>query len=244
MRDDKVWMGRCWIQSDSPCQESCLSFKFLPSPRTHNHPSTQNLSCMGGRISTLTVGTCDSSWGASKQKRDPRDWFQGEICHRALEDQPALQGMKDVYLAFNTSQSHQPHLCVTVTTTSHPTLLMVPEFISPLRTEGEATGTAVGKSRKNTKSLTFLELLLPPIYRENTRFISGVCRDCRYQGHYLVSWSIFLRELGGKCFGNIELIHIFLFTNTQRTIMLQPYHEGKAINLNTEELRGLISIWT
>ena len=109
--------------------------------------------------------------------KGPMRQIQGEICHRALEDQPALQGLKDVYLAFNTSQSHQHHLCVTVTTTSHPTLLMVPESISPLRTEGEATGTAVGKSRKNTKSLTFLELLLPPVYKENTRFISGVRKD-------------------------------------------------------------------
>ena len=50
--------------------------------------------------------------------------------------------------------------------------------ISPLRSEGEATGTAVGKSRKNTKSLTGLELLLLPIYKENTHFISGVHKDC------------------------------------------------------------------
>ena len=34
----------------------------------------------------------------------------------------------------------------------------------------------------------------------NTRFISGVCRNCTYQGQYLVSWSIFLRELEGEIF--------------------------------------------
>ena len=129
-------MGRSWIQSDRPCRESYLSFKVLPSPRTHYHPSTQNPSCMGGRLNTLTIGTCDSSRWASKQETDPQDGFQGEIRHRAIEDQPALQGLKDVYLAFNISQSHQPHLCVTVTTTSHPTLLMVPASLSPLRTEG------------------------------------------------------------------------------------------------------------
>ena len=39
-------------------------------------------------------------------------------------------------------------------------------------------GTAVGKSRKYTKSLTGLELLLPPVYEENTRFLSGVHKDC------------------------------------------------------------------
>lgn len=55
---------------------------------------------------------------------------------------------------------------------------MVPASISPLRTEGETMGTAVGKSRKYTKSLTGLELLLPPVYEENTRFLSGVHKDC------------------------------------------------------------------
>ena len=173
---------RKWHDSENSICCSKL-FKVLPSPRTHNHPSTRNPSSMGGRLSTLTIGTCDSSRWVFKQEMDPQDWFQGEIRHRALEDQPALQGLrtsrlKDVYLAFNISQSHQPHLCVTVTTTSHPTLLMVPVSISPLRTEGEAMGTAVGKSRKNTKSLTFLELLLPPIYKENTQFIWGVHKDC------------------------------------------------------------------
>ena len=48
-------------------------------------------------------------------------------------------------------------------------------------------GTAVGKSRKNTKSLTFLELLLPPIYKENTHFVSGFHED--YKTHIRVGTS-------------------------------------------------------
>lgn len=92
------------------------------------------------------------------------------------EDQPGLQRLKNIYLASNISHTHQPHLR-DYQHHNAPPPLMVPGSTSPLRTEGEATGAAGGTSRKNTKSLTGLELLLPPVYKRTTRFISGVCRD-------------------------------------------------------------------
>lgn len=154
-------MGRSWIQSDRPCRESYLSFKASPLPKNTQPPSTQNLSCMGGRLSTLDRELVIQINGPPSRNRTHETDFSA-IYHRALEDQPALQGLKDAYLAFNISQSHQPHSKVTTTTTSIHTP-MVPASLSPLRTEGETTGTAVGKSRKYTKSLTGLELLLPPV---------------------------------------------------------------------------------
>jgi len=138
--------------------------------------------------------------------------------HRALEDQPALQGLRtsrlsNVYLVFNIGQSDQPHLCVTVTTTSHPTLLMVPASISPLRSEGEATGTAVGKSRKTQSHSQAWNSSFRQSTRKTHISYEGFTKTVQHTLGWVCGVGTEAANEGfvENMFGNIHLIHLLLF---------------------------------